>query len=198
MNLTDEKLKRYICFCLEHKDEIMQIAEEFNPEDIKAGRLSITDKLFENFVKPRIMQIESISRHLSDFSLHSEDGFLLIDIRTNIKQLGDIALKYKIQISDFQISPFNRKLYGSFTEELIPLGGSLQMLALKAFLGKATAAQKASASVPFLFIDKNMIMVDFSQIDKLDPIAENINLTFIDCKNGHIDFKFNYTGGNTF
>ena len=95
-------------------------------------------------------------------------------------------------------SPSVQKLYGTFEEEITPLGGTMQNIAINAFIGNSTAAAKllALSKVPGIYIDKNMLMVDLSQMEAIRKYSDILDISFISCNKGYIDFTFTYLGGN--
>ncbi|MFV0516262.1 MAG: hypothetical protein ACK5MV_02590 [Aminipila sp.] len=196
MKLTDEKLKTMLAFVFKNKDQILSLADYFDPSDIENGKLNIPDYMVNVGLKDKILNIEQAKAYLKDYTVLFQNDCIMLDLRINIKQLGPIAAKYLISIKDFKFGDGNSKLYATFKEDVTSLGNVMQSMALKALMGNGTCLQKVIQLVncEFIYVDGHNLMIDLGKIDIINKVSDIFELNYIGSNDGQIKFSFYYCG----
>lgn len=197
MKLTDTKLKNLIVFLLKNKKELLTLTDYFETQDIENNILKIPDYLINVGIRDRIISIEQIRNYLIDYTVLFQNGYIMLDLQLNLKQLGSVSAKYIFSIKDFRFSNDYTHIYATFKEDVNSTGNVMQTMALKAALSGSTGLQKAIklTHCDFIFIDKNNIMIDLSKFDIIKKISKLFELNYIDCTDGCIKFNFYYCEG---
>lgn len=197
MKVTDAKLKSLIAFILKNKKDLITLTDYFEYQDIENGILKIPDYFINVGIKDKIVNIEQIHNYLRDYTVLFQSGYIILDLRLNLKQLGPISAKYMISIKDFRFSSDFTRIYATFKEDVSSLGNIMQSMALKAAISGSTALQKAVklTNCDFIFIDGHNIMIELNKFDIIKKVSELFEINYIDSTDGCLKLNFYYSGG---
>jgi hypothetical protein len=135
-----------------------------------------------------------LGTYLKDYKINFSDGFIYLDLSLNIKTLGHINAKYKLEITDLTFKPGAHILILDYIESVSSTGSLAQNMMLKAAsLKGGTFLQTAinTANTKGIRADAKSCFIDISQVLRLDKrIASSLSLSYVDCRNGSLILSY--------
>lgn len=188
--MTDEGIKKLLGYLLRNKEMIYTLINNFQPEEVERGLLSIPEKLINRDLKMLIM--DKSGPYLNDYELLFRQDAIFVDIDVNAKQLGRLKAKYMLTITGLEFSEYAHKLQLSYQEDVKSEGNFMQSMAIKAAGLKGSYLQTAAEMLKkdYLKADKDSILIDLDAIKAAEKIPPTLNISYVSSEDGLLKLKF--------
>ncbi len=132
--------------------------------------------------------------YITDYKVAFSGGYLYLDLSLQVKTLGALSAKYRLEVADLVFKPGNHKIIADYVEDVSSEGGFAQTMMLKAVgLKGGTFLQTAvsMANPPGIKADAKSCSMDLEQLYPLNEVlASNLVLEYLDCRDGMLQLSY--------
>ena len=190
ISMTDSGLKSLLGFLLRNKNMAVSLLDQFKPEEIEKGLLSIPENLLNRDIKMLVM--DKSAPYLNDYQFLFNQGSIFVDLDVNGKQLGRLKAKYMLTISQFEFHDNIHQIKFSFQEDLKSEGNFMQNMAIKAAGLKGTYLQTAveMAKLSFIDVKNDTITIDLDALDAMKKVPSTLTVNYLSSQDGLLKLRF--------
>jgi len=189
--MTDAGLKNLLGFLLRNKDTAVSLLENFKPDDIERGVLSIPENMINRDIKMLIM--DQAGDYLNDYEILFLQGSIFVELDGNAKQLGRLKAKYMLTFTQFDFHDNTHQVRFSYQEDVKSEGNFVQNMALKAAGLKGSYLQTAAEMMKLNWIEvgKDSVTINLDALDFAKKIPASLNISYVSSEDGILKLKFN-------
>jgi len=189
--MTDAGLKNLLGFLLRNKDTAVSLLENFKPDDIERGLLSIPENMINRDIKMLIM--DKAGDYLNDYEILFLQDSIFVELDVNAKQLGRLKAKYMLTITQFDFKENTHQVRFSYQEDVKSEGNFVQNMAVKAAGLKGSYLQTAADMMKLNFIEvgKDSIAINLDVLDFAKKIPAPLSISYVSSENGILKLRFN-------
>lgn len=157
--------------------------------------ITVSDDLLNMNLRKTILA-SPIGEYVKDYKVTFAQGYIYVDLNLNIKTLGFLIARYRIEIVDLDFRPGCHILIADYAEDVKPAsgGGFVQGMMLKAASLKGGTFLQSLISMsnpPGIKADEKSCSIDLKQLLSLDDrLTSVLALKYIDCRNGLLKFSY--------
>ncbi len=188
--MTDAGLKKLLGFLLKNKDTVVSLLDNFRPEDVERGILTIPENMINRDIKMLIM--DKAGSYLNDYELLFLQNAILVDLDIDAKQLGRLKAKYMLSVTRFDFQENTHRISLSYKEDVRSEGNFMQSMAVKAAGLKGSYLQIAAEmlKLDFIKVDKESISVDLDALESAKKIPPELYVGYAGSEDGILKLTF--------
>jgi len=191
--MKDADLKWMLGFAFRQR-----IFDQFDPDDLEAGIFAIREDLvvflMGGFLKPQIMK--RFGNYLDDFILDRcqfADGTVQMDVTLKLKLLGNVTAKYVFEVQECQFHKDVHRFIVKFQEDVMfsALAGFSSLF--KSMTQKDSYLEMISelSNEDFFRAEGSILTVNLNELPGI-KIPSRLHMDFLGCRNGRLEFAFNW------
>ena len=197
--MNDKSIKHWLGFALRNKNMILQYLDNFRPEDLENGLLSIPESMINDQLSSLILG--NASPWLNRYHLNFSNNMIFADAEVNAKQAGPVRAMLMLSVEEFTFRPGTHKLRFPYREDIRSLGNPAQAMMLKMFGGGngylAKLSSMAGSKMPGIAADGQTLTIDLDHylfatgsMDRVSSLLEHLTLRYVAAGDGYLKFQF--------
>ncbi|MGI6728467.1 MAG: hypothetical protein ACOX4P_07970 [Anaerovoracaceae bacterium] len=158
----------------------------------KLSTISISEDLVNRDLRQLILSY--VGSYITDYTVYFSGNFIFLDLKLQIKTLGPISARYKLNIINFTFNQQAHIIEFAYEEDVQSTSNPLQGMLVKAMgLTQGTFLQKAIAltNPPGIRADSKNCSIDLEQFLNLNQgHVSKLSLNYLDSYNRTLQFAF--------
>ena len=199
--MNDKSIKHWLGFALRNKTQILRYLDNFRPEDLENGLLSIPESMINEQLSSMILG--KASPWLTRYHLNFSNNMIFIDSELNAKQAGPIRAMLMLSVEEFTFRPDRHRISFQYREDIRSTGNPAQSMMLKMFGGGngylAKLTSMAGNKMPGITADGRILTIDLDHFlhatgsaSQAAGVLEHLSLRYVAAGDGYLKLQFSF------
>jgi len=199
--MNDKTIKHWLGYALRNKETILRLLDNFRPEDLENGLLSIPESLINDQLSPTILG--AASPWVSRYHLNFSNNMIFADAELNAKQAGPVRAMLMLSVEEFTFRPDRHRISFQYREDIRSTGNPAQAMMLKMFGGGngflAKLTSMAGNKLPGITADGRILTIDIDHYlhatgaaSRVASALEHLTLRYLAAGDGYLKLQFTF------
>lgn len=155
--------------------------------------ITISNDLLNKELKDTILSYAG--EYVEDYQIEFKEGNIYLDLYLQVKALGPILAKYKLEVLDFNFNTFEHSLKLSYSESVKSTGNIAQNMMVKAMgLRSETFLQTALEMInhPAINAKDKSCSLDLEQLINIpnNGLLSKLNIKYLESRDNYLKLSF--------
>ena len=199
--MNDKNIKQWLGYALRNKETILRYLDNFRPEDLENGLLSIPESLINDQLRPTILG--AASPWISSYNLNFSNNMIFADAVINVKQTGPVRAILMLSVEEFTFRPDRHRISFQYREDIRSQGNPAQAMMLKMFGGGngflAKLTSMAGNKMPGITADGRILTIDLDHYlattgsaSRVASALDHLSLRYVAAGDGYLKLQFTF------
>jgi len=199
--MNDKTIKHWLGYALRNKETILRLLDNFRPEDLENGLLSIPESLINDQLSPTILG--AASPWVSRYHLNFSNNMIFADAELNAKQAGPVRAMLMLSVEEFTFRPDRHRISFQYREDIRSTGNPAQAMMLKMFGGGngflAKLTSMAGNKLPGITADGRILTIDIDHYlhatgsaSRVAGALDHLSLRYVAAGDGYLKLQFTF------
>ena len=199
--MNDKNIKHWLGYALRNKETILHLLDNFRPEDLENGLLSIPETLINDQLSPTILG--AASPWISRYHLNFSNNMIFVDAELNAKQAGPVRAMLMLSVEEFTFRPDRHRISFQYREDIRSTGNPAQAMMLKMFGGGnsflAKLTSMAGNKLPGITADGRILTIDIDHYlhatgsaSRVAGALDHLTLRYVAAGDGYLKLQFTF------
>ncbi|MBQ6949394.1 MAG: hypothetical protein IJN41_06880 [Firmicutes bacterium] len=199
--MNDKTIKHWLGYALRNKETILRLMDNFRPEDLENGLLSIPETLINDQLSPTILG--AASPWISRYHLNFSNNMIFVDAELNAKQAGPVRAMLMLSVEEFTFRPDRHRISFQYREDIRSTGNPAQAMMLKMFGGGngflAKLTSMAGNKLPGITADGRILTIDIDHYlhatgsaSRVAGALDHLSLRYVAAGDGYLKLQFTF------
>jgi len=199
--MNDKNIKHWLGYALRNKETILRLMDNFRPEDLENGLLSIPETLINDQLSPTILG--AASPWISRYHLNFSNNMIFVDAELNAKQAGPVRAMLMLSVEEFTFRPDRHRISFQYREDIRSTGNPAQAMMLKMFGGGngflAKLTSMAGNKLPGITADGRILTIDIDHYlhatgsaSRVAGALDHLSLRYVAAGDGYLKLQFTF------
>ena len=197
--MNDKTIKHWLGYALRNRETILGLLDNFRPEDLENGLLSIPEALINDQLSPTILG--AASPWISRYHLNFSNNMIFADAELNAKQAGPVRAMLMLSVEEFTFRPDRHRISFQYREDIRSTGNPAQAMILKMFGGGngflAKLTSMAGNKLPGITADGRILTIDIDHYlhatgsaSRVAGALDHLTLRYVAAGDGYLKLQF--------
>jgi len=197
--MNDKTIKHWLGYALRNRETILRLLDNFRPEDLENGLLSIPETLINDQLSPTILG--AASPWISRYHLNFSNNMIFVDAELNAKQAGPVRAMLMLSVEEFTFRPDRHRISFQYREDIRSTGNPAQAMMLKMFGGGngflAKLTSMAGNKLPGITADGRILTIDIDHYlhatgsaSRVAGALDHLTLRYVAAGDGYLKLQF--------
>ena len=197
--MNDKTIKHWLGYALRNRETILRLLDNFRPEDLENGLLSIPEALINDQLSPTILG--AASPWISRYHLNFSNNMIFVDAELNAKQAGPVRAMLMLSVEEFTFRPDRHRISFQYREDIRSTGNPAQAMMLKMFGGGngflAKLTSMAGNKLPGITADGRILTIDIDHYlhatgsaSRVAGALDHLTLRYVAAGDGYLKLQF--------
>ena len=199
--MNDKTIKHWLGYALRNRETILRLLDNFRPEDLENGLLSIPETLINDQLSPTILG--AASPWISRYHLNFSNNMIFVDAELNAKQAGPVRAMLMLSVEEFTFRPDRHRISFQYREDIRSTGNPAQAMMLKMFGGGngflAKLTSMAGNKLPGITADGRILTIDIDHYlhatgsaSRVAGALDHLSLRYVAAGDGYLKLQFTF------
>ena len=199
--MNDKTIKHWLGYALRNRETILRLLDNFRPEDLENGLLSIPEALINDQLSPTILG--AASPWISRYHLNFSNNMIFADAELNAKQAGPVRAMLMLSVEEFTFRPDRHRISFQYREDIRSTGNPAQAMMLKMFGGGngflAKLTSMAGNKLPGITADGRILTIDIDHYlhatgsaSRVAGALDHLTLRYVAAGDGYLKLQFTF------
>ena len=199
--MNDKNIKHWLGYALRNRETILRLLDNFRPEDLENGLLSIPEALINDQLSPTILG--AASPWISRYHLNFSNNMIFVDAELNAKQAGPVRAMLMLSVEEFTFRPDRHRISFQYREDIRSTGNPAQAMMLKMFGGGngflAKLTSMAGNKLPGITADGRILTIDIDHYlhatgsaSRVAGALDHLSLRYVAAGDGYLKLQFTF------